>query len=68
MSATPGPKVEVGPLGWMLFWAIVIFGIIGLLFAPTLIGGVIFALAVAVLLLIAYFIVRRGISRASGRR
>lgn len=65
---TTGPDVQVGPLGWALFWAIVILAALGLVFGPTFWGAVIFVIAGAVILLVVYFIFRRMIGRASGRR
>ena len=58
--------LQMRPLAWLAFWTIVIAGIIGLLFAVTLGGALVFVLMAVVLVLSVYFAVRRIENRIVG--
>lgn len=58
--------MQVGPLGALVFWTIVILAAIALLAGITLGGMLTFVIGGAILVLVMYFILQRIIGRLGG--
>lgn len=62
------PDIQVGPLSGVLLWTVIGLLLVGLVFAPTLGGFMVWGLAIILVALVLYFLVRRFVGRLAGRR
>lgn len=62
----PSPDIQVGPLGAVAFWAVVVLAVIALITGITLGGMVVFVLFGVLIILAVYFIFQRLIRWLSG--
>lgn len=63
---TVGPDVQVGPLGGLAFWAIVVLLVLGFIGGITTGGILFFVIFGALLVLAAFFLVQRVLRRLGG--
>jgi hypothetical protein len=63
-----GPTIDVGPLGALATWSVVILGIIAVLGSVTLGGAMVFILLGLLGVLVLFFAAKRLIGRLEGRR
>jgi len=62
------PDIQVGPVGGVLFYALIGLVIVGVLFATGTGGALVFALFAAVAILAVFFLTKRITARFRGRR
>jgi len=53
------PDMQTGPAGYLLTWALIILGAIGLLFASGLGGAIVWLAGWAIILVLLYFLWKR---------
>jgi hypothetical protein len=62
-----GPTIDLGPLGALALWGIIILGVIALLGSVTLGGAIVFVLLGILGIIVLYFLTRRTKVKLEGR-
>ena len=61
-----GPDVQVGPLGGLAFWAVIVLGVLAIIGGVTTGGMIAFVLVGALIVLALFFLMQRILSRLGG--